>query len=90
MFLAIIGKCSLLIPAKINLFEKFITESIKEPPDCSILDSWVFENFTLSDKSYAKALQIFEICVLVSTSLCEKLVSSLKSTNTFDASFKVT
>ena len=29
------------------------------------LDSWVFENFMLADESFAKALRIFQICVLV-------------------------
>ena len=30
-----------------------------------ILDSWVFDNFTLADKLFAKALRIFAICLLV-------------------------
>ena len=39
------------------------------PLDCTILDSWVFENFTLADKPFAKDLGMFETCVLVNNNL---------------------
>ena len=42
----------------------------KTPPDCPILHSWVFEHFKLADESFAKALRIFETCVLVNNNLC--------------------
>ena len=35
------------------------------PPKCTILDSWVFENFILADEPFAKALPILETCVLL-------------------------
>ena len=33
----------------------------KNPPDCAILCNQVFDNFTLADDSFAKALQSFEM-----------------------------
>ena len=39
-------------------------------PDCTILENWVFENFILADKPFAKALRIFEACVSVNNNLC--------------------
>ena len=30
----------------------------KNPPNCTILDSWIFENFILADERFAKALRI--------------------------------
>ena len=56
----------------------------KNPSDCSVLDSLVFDSFILVDNFFAKALQNFE------TYLCEKLFSSSKSPITFDDSFRVT
>ena len=58
--------------------------------DCIILENWVFENFVLADKVFAKALQIFETCVSVNNSSCGKLVSSLEFPIKFDEGFKVT
>ena len=46
------------------------------PPNCTILHNWVFENFILPDKPFAKALPIFETYVSVNNILCGKLVSS--------------
>ena len=48
----------------------------KIPPKCIILDCWVFDSQLLADKSFAKALQKFAICLLVNNNLDEKLVSS--------------
>ena len=50
----------------------------RNPLKCIILDDWVFENVILANKTFAKALQIFETCVLVNN-FCGKLVSSLDS-----------
>ena len=47
------------------------------PPKCTILDSWVFENFILADEPFAKVLPILETCVLVNNDLRGKLISSL-------------
>ena len=47
---------------------------ITTPPDCIMLDKWVFENFILADELFAKALRIFETSASVSNNLCEKLV----------------
>ena len=62
----------------------------KNPPDCPLLCYWVFENFILADESFAKALWIFETCVLVNNNVCRKMFPSLASEATFDESFKVT
>ena len=32
----------------------------RNPPDCTILESWVFDNFILTDKLFAKALRSLE------------------------------
>ena len=58
---------------------------IKNPPNCIISDSCVFEDFIY----YASVLRIFETCVLVNNSLWEKLDSSLSSPTAFDERFKV-
>ena len=47
----------------------------RNPADCTILDSWVFNNFILGHEFFPK--------------LCGKLVSSLESPITFDERFKV-
>ena len=60
------------------------------PPHCSILGNWVFENFMLADEPFAKALQIFGTCVSVNNNLCGKLVLSLKFLIKFDERFKIT
>ena len=49
----------------------------KDPPDCTILGKWVFDNFILADEFFAKALRSFGTCLLVSYSLWGKFVSSL-------------
>ena len=62
----------------------------RNPPDCTILDSWVFNNFIFADELFGKALQNFETCLSVSKNLCGKFVSSLESPIIFDERFKVT
>ena len=37
----------------------------QSPPDCIILDNWVFDNLISADEWFAKALQTFETCLLV-------------------------
>ena len=37
----------------------------KNPSDCPILDSWLFENFILADEVFAKPLRNLEISKLV-------------------------
>ena len=64
-------------------------DSPRIPPDCIILANRVFEKFTLADEPFAKALQIFETCVLVTNNLCRKLVSSLELPIKLDERFKV-
>ena len=59
-------------------------------PYCTILDSWVFEKNLLAVKSFLKALQIFQTCVLVNNNLCGILVSLLASPVIFDERFRVT
>ena len=41
----------------------------KNPPDCIILDNWVFDNLILADELFAKALRRFETYVLVNNNL---------------------
>ena len=61
----------------------------KNIPDCTILDSGVFDNFILVDKLFVKALGSLMACVSVSSSLYGKLVASLELAITFDERFKV-
>ena len=63
---------------------------LRSPTNSTVLDSWVFEDFILADRTFAKALQNVETCVLVNNNLYEKLVSSLDSPTTFDEIFEVT
>ena len=44
----------------------------KNPPDCTIVCNWVFDNFTLANKLFAKALRSLKTCVLVNNNLCGK------------------
>ena len=53
-----------------------IKPGIINPPNCTILNNWVFESSILADEPFAKALQIFETCVSVNNDLCGKLVFS--------------
>ena len=62
----------------------------KNPLDCPISCNWVFDDFKLADKQFAKASGSFETCALVNNNLCGKLFSSLESPITFDESFEVT
>ena len=41
----------------------------KNPPDCTILDNCIFDNFILAEELFAKALRSFETCVLVNYNL---------------------
>ena len=50
------------------------------PPNCTILDDWVFESFILADEAFAKALQSFETSVSVKGYLCWKTILCHKVT----------
>ena len=63
--------------------------SQRTPPNCTVLENWVFENFILGDEPFAKALQIFLTRALVHDNLCQKFVSSLEFSIKFDERFKV-
>ena len=63
---------------------------LRNPPDCLILCTWVFDNFILADELFAKALRSYETCVLVNNKLSWKLFSSLESPIIFDKRLKVT
>ena len=65
-------------------------KKLKNSPTRTILDNWVFEKFTLADEPFAKALLIFETCVLVNNNLWGELATSWKLPTTFDERFKVT
>ena len=60
------------------------------PPNYTILNNGVFENFVLANEAFAKALRIFETCLSVNNNLCGKLVSSLELPIKFDERFKAT
>ena len=49
----------------------------------------MFENIILADEPFAKALEVYESCVLFNNNL-EKLVSPLKLPTIFDERFKFT
>ena len=70
--------------------EPHIDARNKNPPECIILDNWVFENFILADEPFAKPLRIFESCASVTNNLCGKLVPSLEFLIKFDERLKVT
>ena len=65
-------------------------ETMRTPPNCTILDNWLFENSALDDTLFGKAFRIFETCVSVNNNFCEKLVSSLEFPVKFDGRLKVT
>ena len=46
--------------------------------DRTILDSWVFDNFIVTDELFLIALRRLETCVSVNNNLCGKLISSLE------------
>ena len=53
----------------------------KNPPDCTILCNCVFDIFVLAEELFAKALRIFETCVLVNNNFCAKIIFTLRMTN---------
>ena len=52
-------------------------------PNCTIVDSWVFNNFVLHGEPLAKSLRGLKTCVAVTTNLWGELVSSLELPITF-------
>ena len=58
------------------------------PPDCVILDNWVFDNLISVEEWFAKALRRLAACLLVNKDLWGKLVSL--SPIIFDDNLKTT
>ena len=54
------------------VFSNGLKRSPKNPPDFTILDSWIFDNI-LADELFAKHLPGLENCALVNNYLCGKL-----------------
>ena len=77
----------------INDNPTFINRNIillRNPPDCTILNNWVLDNFTSADELLAKVLQSFETCLPIGGKFYGNMVLSLKSTIIFDDRSKVT
>ena len=70
----ILGNCLSAFPIKGNPVSSSngLKSLPKNPLDCPILCSWVFDDFILADELFAKALWSREICVLVNNKSCEK------------------
>ena len=58
-------------------------------PEYTILSTRVFDNFTLTDEFFAKALRSFETCLSVSINLRGKLFSSSELPIMFDEILKL-
>ena len=48
----------------------------RNPPNCTILDNWVFDNLISVEEIFSKALQRFGTCLLVINNFWGKLISS--------------
>ena len=70
------------------MFSNGPSNLIRDPPDCIILDNWVFDYLISVDKWFAKPLRRFVTCLLVNNNLWGKLVSL--SPIIFDDSLKTT
>ena len=86
----LLDKSSVLLAILYTDSSGFIRSRILNPPVCIFVDNWVYKNFILADKPFAKALRTFKTCVLVNDNLCEILGSSLQVPVKFDERFKVT
>ena len=75
-------------PVASNATSLAYNSSTRIPPDCIILERWVFENVIVAAKPFVKALQIFGTCVLVNN-LCGESAESLELPTIFDEKFKV-
>ena len=62
----------------------------RNPPDCIILDIWVFDNLISADELFAKDLRRFATCLLVNSSSCRKLITSSELPIIFDYNLKTT
>ena len=77
-------------PAGFNKEDKIDKGPIR-PPNCTVLDSRVYDNFILADEPFTTALHRFETCRSDNNNnLCRKSASSLESPITFDQKFRVT
>ena len=65
---------TLAIEVYIALSSGPVISYIANPPDCIILDNWVFENYIIADEPFANSLQMLETCVSVNKTLWVKLV----------------
>ena len=78
------------------LLEKLKPNKVSGPagfwdlPDYTILDKWIFDNFILAVKLFAKTLRNLKTSVSPNNSFRWKLVASSESPVTFDERFKVT
>lgn len=52
--------------------------------NCAILNSWLCDNFIVTDELFAKALQSLKICPSFNNNIYGKLLSLLESQITFD------
>ena len=62
----------------------------RNPPDCIILDNWVFDSLISVDELFPKPLQRFATCLLVNNNSWGKLVLSLELPILFDDGLKTT
>ena len=77
-------------PAGFNKEDK-IDKGPMRPPNCTVLDSRVYDNFILADELFARALQNLETCRSHdNNNLCRKSASSLESSITYYKKFRVT
>ena len=70
------------------LFSNEPISLLRNPPDCTILDNWVFNNLISVDYLLATALRRFVTCLLVNNNLWGKLVSP--SPTIFNGNLKTT
>ena len=61
----------------------------RNPPNCIVLDNWVFDRLVLTGELFAKALWRFTSCWSVNN-LCGNLVSSLELPIILDDNLKTT
>ena len=62
----------------------------RNPPDCIILDNWVFDSIISVDELFAKALRRFATCLLGNNNSRGKLVLSSELPITFDENLEIT
>ena len=69
-----LANCLITFLIKGNLsFSIWLRCLSRNPPDCIILDNWVFDNLISADKMFAD-LRRFVTCLVVNNNSCGKLV----------------